>query len=141
MMTMDLALQGRRVLITAGTKGVGKAVFTLFRDNGARVLTTARSRPAEVPEAQFVAADLTSVEGCNTVVDAVNARLGGVDIIVHVLGGLIGAGWRFRSAGGGGMAAGALPESDAGGAPGSRLAARHAGTGGGGDHPCHLHPA
>ena len=97
MMTMDLALQGRRVLITAGTKGVGKAVFTLFRDNGARVLTTARSRPAEVPEAQFVAADLTSVEGCNTVVDAVNARLGGVDIIVHVLGG--------SSAPGGGFAA------------------------------------
>lgn len=99
MMTMDLALQGRRVLITAGTKGVGKAVFTLFRDNGARVLTTARSRPAEVPEAQFVAADLTCVQGCNTVVDAVNARLGGVDIIVHVLGGSSAPGGGFVALG------------------------------------------
>ncbi|MGL5072545.1 MAG: SDR family oxidoreductase [Aeromonas salmonicida] len=96
-MAMDLALQGRRVLITAGTKGVGKAVLALFRDNGARVLTTARSRPADLPEALFVAADLTSVQGCNTVVDAVKARLGGVDIIVHVLGG--------SSAPGGGFAA------------------------------------
>lgn len=96
-MAMDLALQGRRVLITAGTKGVGKAVLALFRDNGARVLTTARSRPADLPEALFVAADLTTVQGCNMVVDAVNARLGGVDIIVHVLGG--------SSAPGGGFAA------------------------------------
>lgn len=96
-MAMDLALQGRRVLITAGTKGVGKAVLALFRDNGARVLTTARSRPADLPEALFVAADLATVLGCNTVVDAVNARLGGVDIIVHVLGG--------SSAPGGGFAA------------------------------------
>ena len=96
-MAMDLALQGRRVLITAGTKGVGKAVLALFRDNGARVLTTAHSRPADLPEALFVAADLTCVQGCNTVVDAVKARLGGVDIIVHVLGG--------SSAPGGGFAA------------------------------------
>lgn len=96
-MAMDLALQGRRVLITAGTKGVGKAVLALFRDNGAQVLTTARSRPADLPEALFVAADLTTVQGCNMVVDAVNARLGGVDIIVHVLGG--------SSAPGGGFAA------------------------------------
>jgi NAD(P)-dependent dehydrogenase (short-subunit alcohol dehydrogenase family) len=35
----------------------------------------------------FVAADLTTPEGCFTVAQAVEDRLGGVDAIVHVLGG------------------------------------------------------
>jgi len=51
------------------------------------VLTTARSRPADMPEAMFVAADLTTVEGCEAVAEAVQGRLGGVDILVHMLGG------------------------------------------------------
>jgi len=94
---MDLNLNGRRVLITGGSKGVGAATVALFREEGAQVLTTARTRPADLPDALFVAADLTTAEGCATVVDAVNDRLGGVDIIVHVLGG--------SSAPGGGFAA------------------------------------
>lgn len=94
---MNLNLNGRRVLITGGSKGVGAAVVSLFREEGAQVLTAARTRPASLPEELFVAADLTTAEGCTTVADAVNDRLGGVDIIVHVLGG--------SSAPGGGFAA------------------------------------
>jgi NAD(P)-dependent dehydrogenase (short-subunit alcohol dehydrogenase family) len=94
---MDLELQNKRVLITAGTQGVGGAVTALFRDLGARVLATARNRPPTLPEELFVAADLTTVQGCKTVPDAVDSRLGGVDVIVHVLGG--------SSAPGGGFAA------------------------------------
>jgi NAD(P)-dependent dehydrogenase (short-subunit alcohol dehydrogenase family) len=86
-MRLDLELQGRRVLVTAGTKGVGAAVFALFREFGASVLTTARNRPESLPEELFVAADLRTIEGCEAVVEAVTDRLGGVDIIVHVLGG------------------------------------------------------
>ncbi|HEY0921916.1 SDR family oxidoreductase [Rheinheimera pacifica] len=86
-MAMDLALQGKKVLVTAGTKGIGEAVVTLLRDSGASVLASARSRPASFPEELFVAADLTTIQGCNTLIDAVNSRLGGVDIIIHVLGG------------------------------------------------------
>jgi NAD(P)-dependent dehydrogenase (short-subunit alcohol dehydrogenase family) len=40
-----------------------------------------------MPETLFVAADLTTEEGCVTVANAVRDRLGGVDIIVHMLGG------------------------------------------------------
>lgn len=86
-MGMDLSLEGKKVLVTAGTKGIGEAVVTLFRGSGASVLACARTRPEAFPEELFVAADLTTAEGCNTVVEAVNKRLGGVDIIVHVLGG------------------------------------------------------
>lgn len=94
---MDMKLEGKRVLVTAGTKGVGKAVVGLFRELGAKVLTTAREQPADVLADEFVAADLATLEGCRSVSEAVEERLGGVDIIVHVVGG--------SSAPGGGFAA------------------------------------
>lgn len=86
-MGMDLELKGRRVLVTAGTRGVGAAVVARFRESGARVVTTARTRPDALPQALFVGADLTTEDGCAAVVAAVGERLGGVDIVVHVLGG------------------------------------------------------
>lgn len=86
-MSFDLELAGRRALITAGTKGVGAATVALFRELGARTLTTARARPEHLPEELFVAADLTTAAGCDAVVEAVEERLGGVDVVVHVLGG------------------------------------------------------
>lgn len=82
-----LTLEGKRALITSGTRGAGAATVKLFQDLGAQVLTTARTKPLEMPEAQFVTADLTTPEGCVAVAEAVNSRLGGVDVVVHMLGG------------------------------------------------------
>ena len=95
-MTGFLTLQGKRALITGGTQGAGAATVALFRDLGARVLTTAR-KAADLPDDLFVAADLTTLAGCDGVAAAVRDRMGGVDIIVHMLGG--------SSAPGGGFAA------------------------------------
>lgn len=86
-MTPFLTLEGKRALITSGTRGAGAATVALFRALGARVLTAARSRPDALPEEMFVAADLTTPEGCASLVAAVHERLGGVDILVHMLGG------------------------------------------------------
>lgn len=82
-----LDLRGKRALITSGTRGAGAATVSLFQELGAQVLTTARTRPDAFPESLFVAADLTSAQGCAALAAAVNARMGGVDIIVHMLGG------------------------------------------------------
>jgi NAD(P)-dependent dehydrogenase (short-subunit alcohol dehydrogenase family) len=82
-----LTLQGKRALITAGTKGAGAATVSLFRQLGAQVLTTARARPDGLAEDMFVEADLTTEEGSVIVANAMRQRLGGVDIIVHMLGG------------------------------------------------------
>ena len=79
---------GKRVLVTGGTKGIGQAVTARLRDGGARVLTTARERPKDLADADlFVATDVTTAEGCAAVADAVRKHLGGIDIIVHVVGG------------------------------------------------------
>src|SRR4029077_5968019 len=38
-------------------------------------------------EMHFVAVDVTSVDGCSAVADAVRGQLGGIDVMVHVVGG------------------------------------------------------
>lgn len=86
-MTDFLDLTGKRVLITGGTSGAGAATVTLFRDLGARIITTARTRPASFPEELFIPADLTTEAGCAKVADTVVQRLGGLDILINVLGG------------------------------------------------------
>ncbi|WP_027686285.1 SDR family oxidoreductase [Rhizobium leguminosarum] len=96
-MTDFLNLEGKRVLITAGTKGTGAACVSLFRELGAQVLTTARARPEALADELFVEADLTTEEGCAIVADAARQRLGGVDIIVHMLGGSSATGGGFSA--------------------------------------------
>lgn len=86
-MSAFLTLEGKRALVTSGTRGAGAATVALFEQLGATVLTTARHKPDALPDGQFIAADLTRPEGCAVVAEAVMARLGGVDVIVHMLGG------------------------------------------------------
>ncbi len=82
-----LNLAGKRALVTGGTKGAGAATVRLFQDLGARVVTTARSRPEDIADDHFIVADLTTEDGSARVAEATERRLGGVDIVVHMLGG------------------------------------------------------
>jgi len=87
-MNFDLELRGRRVLVTGGTKGVGAAVVEILHQAGALVVTTARSVPAtSAPGVSYIAADLTTGEGCARVAKGVLDLLGGIDIVVNVVGG------------------------------------------------------
>jgi NAD(P)-dependent dehydrogenase (short-subunit alcohol dehydrogenase family) len=86
-MTPFLTLQGRRALITGGTSGAGAATVALFKELGASVLTTARTKPADFLGAAFVEADLATKTGVRVVVENVHQKLGGLDILVNVLGG------------------------------------------------------
>jgi NAD(P)-dependent dehydrogenase (short-subunit alcohol dehydrogenase family) len=86
-MSDNLELAGHRALVTGASKGIGEAVAARLRVAGATVLTTARTRPREVIDDRFVAADITTSEGCARVITAVRDLLGGVEIVVHVVGG------------------------------------------------------
>ena len=87
-MTFDLELSGRRALVTAGTKGVGAAVVEVLSENGAKVVTTARSIPRDsLASVHYIAADITTAAGCAQVARGALDHLGGIDVIVNVLGG------------------------------------------------------
>lgn len=79
-----MELQGKRALVTGGTQGIGLATVERLREAGATVLTTARK--GEDAEG-FVRADASTPEGVAKVAEAVFKQMGGVDIVVHVVGG------------------------------------------------------
>tara|TARA_R100001129_G_scaffold129581_2_gene91481 strand:- start:9289 stop:10086 length:798 start_codon:yes stop_codon:yes gene_type:complete len=89
---------GRRVLVTGGTKGAGAAIVARFAAGGARVATAARSPAATTPAELFVTADLSTENGTREVAARVEAEFGGVDILVHCLGGSSAPGGGFRAA-------------------------------------------
>lgn len=82
-----VTLKGKRALVTSGTRGAGATTVALLQQLGAHVLTSARNTPQMLPEVEFVAADLSTAAGCAAIVRSVRERLGGLDIIVHMLGG------------------------------------------------------
>src|SRR5881227_637745 len=81
-------LVGKRALVTGGSRGIGAAVVRQFLDAGAEVLTTARSATSTVPEGVgFVEADVRTRDGAEVLAAAVREVLGGVDVLVHNVGG------------------------------------------------------
>jgi len=78
---------GKRALISGGTKGLGRATVDRFLAGGARVITAARGDLEPIDGVEFVQADLTTAEGGEALARTALERLGGVDILAHVLGG------------------------------------------------------
>jgi NAD(P)-dependent dehydrogenase (short-subunit alcohol dehydrogenase family) len=78
---------GRRVLVTGGTKGAGKAISERFLQGGATVAVTVRSAPTDKTPAHYIQADVSTVPGTSKVIREILERFKGVDIIVHNVGG------------------------------------------------------
>jgi NAD(P)-dependent dehydrogenase (short-subunit alcohol dehydrogenase family) len=73
------------VLITGASGGLGNAACQAFLATGATVIGAASSWPKTMPFATL-SLDLTTAEGCNTMVEQA-LKLGPIDALVHVLGG------------------------------------------------------
>jgi NAD(P)-dependent dehydrogenase (short-subunit alcohol dehydrogenase family) len=78
---------GKRVLVTGGTKGAGKAIADRFQRGGATVIITARSAPEEKTGNHFIQADVSNPEGTSKAISEILNHFHGVDIIVHNVGG------------------------------------------------------
>src|SRR6266446_6264540 len=78
---------GRRILVTGGTRGIGEAIVKRLLRGGARAITTARSLPTGGTPDRFVQADVSTRAGVDQVVKAVMDRFGGLDILIHNVGG------------------------------------------------------
>ena len=89
-----LDFTGRSVVVTGGSRGLGRVIVTTFLDAGADVVTCARSAP-DTPvmstdgsrEAAFVVADVRDPEQVAAVVAAAVDRSGRVDVLVNNAGG------------------------------------------------------
>ncbi len=81
-------LDGKRILVTGGTAGMGEAIARRLTRAGATVLITARSVPANLNRPDlFIQADVSTASGAAKIVKETLAHLGGVDVLVNVVGG------------------------------------------------------
>ena len=89
---MELGLKGKAVLVTGGSKGIGLACAALFVAEGARVAICSRTQAnldaaaAKVPGLVGIAADLRDEAQALGAVDAAEAALGPLDILVNSAG-------------------------------------------------------
>lgn len=77
-------VEGRKVLITGGNRGIGMAAAKLFRERAAKVCVVARTE-ATLKSSGFayVVADLSTQEGCTMAVERAIELLGGpIDVLV-----------------------------------------------------------
>ena len=94
----ELSLDGKVALVTGGSRGIGKAIANRLAQAGAKVIVTSRTRPQDGgSEQHFIAADLATPEGTDTVVREIQERFGGVDILIDNVGGLTSPGGGFTS--------------------------------------------
>jgi 3-oxoacyl-[acyl-carrier protein] reductase len=95
---MELGLRDKVALVTASSKGIGRAVALALAGEGARVSICARGAPALEETARFIRrqtgaevlatpADISTAAGVEQVVEATPSHFGRIDILVCNVGG------------------------------------------------------
>jgi NAD(P)-dependent dehydrogenase (short-subunit alcohol dehydrogenase family) len=90
-------LTGRVALVTGGSRGLGKAMATIFAESGAAVVISSRHedelkaaaaaiRAASAVRVEYVATDMTRRDDVHRLADTALERMGKVDILVNNAG-------------------------------------------------------
>ena len=96
---MDLGLKGKNAAISGSSQGIGLAIAAALAKEGCNVALSARGAQgldAAVKEMQAlgvkaagIVTDFATEEGCKQFVDGAVEKLGGMDILVNNVGGLV----------------------------------------------------
>jgi NAD(P)-dependent dehydrogenase (short-subunit alcohol dehydrogenase family) len=91
-MANPLSFVDRVVIVTGGTRGIGRAIAERFLEEGARVVVCGRTAPpapvaAAGREAHVVQADVREADAAQAVVRAAVERFGCLDVLVNNAGG------------------------------------------------------
>ena len=87
---MFTSMQGRTVIVTGGSKGIGKGIARIFARHGANVLIAARDEAALRAAAgelssegrvETFVADVAQVADCRRLADFAVERFGGIDVL------------------------------------------------------------
>ena len=83
---MFTSLEGRSVVVTGGSKGIGKGIARVFAQAGANVVVVGRDRgrgeaAAQELGATYVAADVGRAEDCERMAAETEERFGGIDVL------------------------------------------------------------
>ena len=96
---MDLGLKGKNAAISGGSQGLGNAIANALADEGCNVAISARGEErlnqaveelsAKGVKAVGIQCDMSTSDGCKAFIDGAVAGLGGLDILVNNVGGLL----------------------------------------------------
>ncbi|MCA1793839.1 MAG: 3-oxoacyl-ACP reductase FabG [Desulfobacteraceae bacterium] len=83
-----MKLEGKKAIVTGGSRGIGRAIALLYAKEGADVLVNYHSNDTEKlgRKGVAVAADVASYESAQNMVEECVKQLGGVDIVVNNAG-------------------------------------------------------
>ena len=95
---MDLGLEGKVALVTAASKGLGRAVATELAREGASIVISSRDeenlsqtadeiRGETGAEVEYRPADLTNADDIEALISHAVDRFGGIDVLVNNTGG------------------------------------------------------
>jgi NAD(P)-dependent dehydrogenase (short-subunit alcohol dehydrogenase family) len=81
-------IEGKKVLVTGGTKGIGRGMAAALREAGAEVIVTGRTEAGADPVGRFVQLDLAAGRAA---IEEAAVRLwretGGLDVVFNNAGG------------------------------------------------------
>ena len=85
---MFTSIEGRSVVVTGGSRGIGRGIARVFAAAGARVMIVARDEAAAAGavaniggETSYLLADLADPASAELLAEAALARHGGVDVL------------------------------------------------------------
>jgi NAD(P)-dependent dehydrogenase (short-subunit alcohol dehydrogenase family) len=89
---VEVRLDGAVVLVTGGSRGIGRGIAEAFLRAGATVLVCGRKAPATLPvvagrSAAFLECDVRDAEAVGRLFDEIEARHGRLDVLVNNAGG------------------------------------------------------